>query len=146
MIAPDGVVQRARVAAYAWCEQAGAVLLVRISPGEPGAGCWTVPGGGLAFGEDPVDALRREVLEETGLEAEPEAILGIRSRVYGPGQTRSGHRIHFVGVLYAARVTGGTLRDELDESTDLAAWVPVAELATLPSVELLDWARGVAGH
>ncbi len=44
---PDGVVQRVRLAAYAWCEADNVVLLVRIAPGYPGEGRWALPGGGL---------------------------------------------------------------------------------------------------
>jgi 8-oxo-dGTP pyrophosphatase MutT (NUDIX family) len=47
----------------------GAVLLVRVAEGFPGAGRWTLPGGGLEHGEDPLDGLVREVAEETGLPA-----------------------------------------------------------------------------
>jgi hypothetical protein len=56
-LGPDGVVQRVRLAAYGWCERDGAVLLCRISPNGPGGGLWTLPGGGLDFGEEPVTGL-----------------------------------------------------------------------------------------
>jgi 8-oxo-dGTP diphosphatase len=38
---------------------------------EPRQGYWDLPGGFLEEGEDPLDGLRREFLEETGLEVEP---------------------------------------------------------------------------
>ena len=44
---------------------------------EPGIGRWDIPGGFLEEGEHPLDALRRELLEETGLEIEPLDLLGI---------------------------------------------------------------------
>lgn len=146
MIGPDGIVQRVRLAAYAWSEDGDRVLLVRIAPGEADSGRWTLPGGGCAFGEDPAEGARRELREETGLEVELGEVLGIRSAVYGPARTRSGHRIHFVGVLYRARIAGGDLRHEPDGSTDLAAWQPFDALDALPAVELLDWARARAGR
>ena len=43
----------------------GQVLLVQHSYGPPG---WYIPGGGLKRGEDPADAARRELREETGCE------------------------------------------------------------------------------
>ena len=43
---------------------------------EPGAGCWGLPGGFLDEGEDPLDGLRREVREETGLDIEPLELFG----------------------------------------------------------------------
>ena len=136
----DGVVQRVRLAAYAWCEQGGAVLLTRISVNGPGGGLWTLPGGGLDFGEDPVDGVVREVAEETGLDAVIGELLGVRSAVLEPGETISGHRVQTVGLLYRGRITGGELRNEADGSSDLAAWVPATELEALPTVDLLRWA------
>ena len=35
---------------------------------------------------------------------------------------------------------------EVDESTDLAAWVPLAEVDDLPAVPLIAWARAQAGR
>ena len=145
-IGADGAVERVRLAAYAWVERDDAVLLVRIAPGEMGAGLWMLPGGGLDFGEDPAPGVLRELREETGLEGVVEELLAIRSVMLEPDQTKSGHRIQNVGVLYRVTVTGGELRNEVDESTDLAAWVPFAEVGELPAVPLIAWARAQAGR
>lgn len=143
LLGPDGVVQRVRLAAYAWCEQDGAVLLCRVSDRGPGGGQWTLPGGGLGFGEDPQAGVVREVREETGLEVAPEELLGVRSAVLEPADTISGHRIHTVGILYRGRVLGGALRNEPNGSTDLARWVPRAELAELPLGATALWALAI---
>jgi len=143
MLGPDGVVQRVRLAAYAWCERDGAVLLTRISVNGPGGGLWTLPGGGLDFGEDPVDGVVREVDEETGLDAVTGELLGVRSAVLEPGETISGHRVQTVGLLYRGRITGGGLRNEADGSSDLAAWVALADIEALPKVDLLRWAHAL---
>jgi 8-oxo-dGTP diphosphatase len=143
VIGADGVVERIRLAAYAWCEHGGAVLLTRISVDGPGGGLWTLPGGGLDFGEDPLVGVVREVAEETGLDAVPGDLLGVRSAVLEPAETISGHRLHAVGLLYRGRITGGHLRNEADGSTDLARWVPLGEVAALPQVDLLRWAHAL---
>lgn len=145
-LGPDGVIQRVRLAAYGWCEADGTLLLCRISPAGPGGGAWTLPGGGLDFGEDPETGLRRELLEETGLVGEVGALIGARSVVLEPGQTISGHRVQTVGILYRATVTGGTLRDEVGGSSDMARWIPLSELEALPVTGLVPWARTVAGR
>lgn len=54
---------------------AGRVLLTRRAF-DPGAGKWDLPGGFLDEGEHPLDGLRRELREETGLEVELGAFLG----------------------------------------------------------------------
>ena len=56
-------------------ERDGHVLLGRRAI-EPSLGRWDLPGGFLEEGEEPLDGLRREFLEETGLEVEPVDWLG----------------------------------------------------------------------
>ena len=61
-------------------EQGEIFLTKRDEPGNAAAhGKWEFPGGGVDFGEDPLEALKREVREETGFEVEP---LRLLSRVY----------------------------------------------------------------
>ncbi|OGO55341.1 MAG: hypothetical protein A2V85_06870 [Chloroflexi bacterium RBG_16_72_14] len=146
MTGPDGVIQRTRLAAYAWCEDGDRVLLVRIAPGEPGAGQWILPGGGLDFGEDPADGVLRELGEETGLTGRIDDLVDLRSGVFEPAATRSGHRVHAIAILYRVTVTGGELRDEVGESSDRAAWVPLDALAALPATDLLRWAQERVGR
>ncbi len=45
------------------------VLLVRRTK-EPGIGLWSVPGGAIEVGETQLDAVHREVREETGVDCE----------------------------------------------------------------------------
>lgn len=62
---------------------AARVLLVRHSYG---SGQWMPPGGGLGRGEDPVEAARRELLEETGCHLEWAARLElVEERLHGAG-------------------------------------------------------------
>jgi 8-oxo-dGTP diphosphatase len=56
-------------------ERDGRVLLARRAI-EPRLGHWDLPGGFLEEGELPLDGLRREFAEETGLEVEPVDWLG----------------------------------------------------------------------
>ena len=60
----------------------GRILLGRRA-NEPDAGMWDALGGFLEEGEHPLDALRREVLEETGLEVVPGAFVGAFVDTYG---------------------------------------------------------------
>jgi ADP-ribose pyrophosphatase YjhB (NUDIX family) len=131
-----------RVAAYAAClDDAGNILLARLRAGFPGAGRWTLPGGGLDWGEGPEDGVRREVEEETGLRGgELGPVLGIYSRAYRRSPARPSHSVHTLGIIY--RLTGleGTLCDEVDGSTDTCAWFSVADARRLPLVPLVEYA------
>ncbi|HET9689543.1 MAG TPA: CoA pyrophosphatase [Acidimicrobiales bacterium] len=75
-----------------------AVLLTRRGSAlRAHAGQWALPGGRLEAGEEPVDAARRELHEELGLDLGPEAVLGVLDDY----ATRSGYVITPV-VLWAA--------------------------------------------
>ncbi|MET9956164.1 NUDIX hydrolase [Streptomyces sp. NPDC006339] len=128
-----------RVAAYAVCVRDGEILLARWVTRD-GRKLWTLPGGGMDHGELPVEALVREVEEETGYTAEPVALLGIDSIRRRDRTTRLGRPLDWQGlrIIYEARVTGGTLRNEDGGSTDLAAWHPLEAVPSLDRVELVD--------
>jgi ADP-ribose pyrophosphatase YjhB (NUDIX family) len=136
-----------RVAAYATClDGGGRILLARLAPGYPGAGRWTLPGGGLDWGEDPADGVRREVEEETGLRGGTLGpILGVYSRTHRRGPARRDHSVHVLGIIY--RLTGleGTLCEEVDGSTDTCAWFTLDEARQLPLVPLVEHALDLLG-
>jgi ADP-ribose pyrophosphatase YjhB (NUDIX family) len=62
-------------------ERDGRVLLARRAC-EPRRGAWDIPGGFVNELEHPIDALRREFMEETGLEVEPVELLRIEIEPY----------------------------------------------------------------
>ncbi len=142
----DAVARRTRIAAYGWCEADGSVLLVRIAPGYVDAGSWTLPGGGLEFGEDPADGARREILEETGLSVRLTGVIGIFSQVLGPDVTTRGDRLHNLQLVYRAAPEGGQLRDEIGNSTDHADWIAFGRLDGIGLVDLVRLARAQAGR
>ncbi|MBA8792973.1 ADP-ribose pyrophosphatase YjhB (NUDIX family) [Friedmanniella endophytica] len=124
--------RRTRVGAYAVCVRDGRLLLVhQISPG-PAANRWTLPGGGVDFGEDPVDAVHREVREETGGRVELGRVLGVHANVYEIDHVS----IHGVRLLYAATVDG-ELAPGPGEEIDRIGWHPVDDLPA----ETTAWAR-----
>jgi ADP-ribose pyrophosphatase YjhB (NUDIX family) len=116
------------------------VLLTRIADGYPGAGRWHLPGGGSDFGEQPTDALLRELFEETAQEAEVHDLLNVSSRHNPAALGPEGYPIdwHTVRVLYRAfvpapdkpRVTEGA-----GGSTAAAGWFGPADLGVLDLTE-----------
>ncbi|MGW3950533.1 NUDIX hydrolase [Streptomyces sp. NPDC004752] len=130
--------KRLRVAAYAVCVRDGQILLAR-SPALAGPPEWVLPGGGMEHGEDPYDTVRREVREETGYRIEVTGLLGVDSlRRTAPRRFGRGVDHHGVRLVYEGRITGGELRNEVNGSTDLAAWQDLSAVAGLHRVPLID--------
>ncbi len=120
-----------RVAAYGILVQNGAILLCRLAQIQD-AGKWTLPGGGLNFGEHPEAALVRELREETGYRVQPIKLLAVDSMHFS-NQTRP---LHAIRIIYQAEILQGELRNEQEGTTDLCEWIPLHQAANLPLVDL----------
>jgi ADP-ribose pyrophosphatase YjhB (NUDIX family) len=133
--APAGAgVERTRVAAYAVARDDGRLLLCHIAPSVGVGDVWTLPGGGLDFGESPEVAVLRELTEETGYVGELDGLVGVSDRVFR--DVDGADRLHAIRILYQVRIVGGELRDEPDGSTDTCRWFTRSEASGLRLGEL----------
>lgn len=131
--------RRTRVAAYALLVEGEKILLCRLSAQVPRhQGKWTLPGGGIEFGERPEEAVVREVREETGLIVTVRSLAAVDS-ILGEFDGIPSHNIR---ILYRAEVVGGNLCSELVGSTDLCQWWERTGLP--PLVDLVRFAIPVA--
>ncbi|MFV2020690.1 NUDIX hydrolase [Micromonospora sp. LOL_023] len=122
---------RLRVGAYAVVVRDQAVLLSRLSEASPvfTPGAWHLPGGGLEPGEQPGEALVRELHEEAGLDVMSSQLLDVRSY----SAHRNGTDWHVVGLLHRAEVgSGEPVITEVGGSADAIRWVPIEEIDELP--------------
>jgi ADP-ribose pyrophosphatase YjhB (NUDIX family) len=120
----------------------GRILLARRAF-EPDAGLWDMPGGFLEAGEHPLDGLRRELEEETGVSADSGEFVGAYVDTYGdePGAGT------VLNLVWTAEIGSGELvpsddvselrwfaADELPAEDELAFnWIAPA---------LRDWTSG----
>ena len=84
----------------------GRILLAQRGK-EPLKGWWSLPGGALELGESLEDAVRREVLEETGLEVECVKLFEVFERIMRDAE--GAPEYHWILIDYLCRVTGGKL-------------------------------------
>ena len=103
------------------------VLLIERGQ-EPLKGFWTLPGGLVETGERLESAVRREVLEETGLEIRPLDVAAIFERIMPDEEGRT--EFHYVIVDYLCELTGGALHAASDAAS--AAWVALDTTASPP--------------
>ena len=133
---PDGLHRAQRFAAYAIAtDPADRLLLTRIAPGYPGAGCWHLPGGGTDYGEQPGTALIRELLEETGQRGRLVELLGVASHRDAASLGPEGYPIDWHGVraFYRVAVEAPTevVVGDVGGSTSEARWFAAKEVADL---------------
>lgn len=101
------------------------ILLVKRGRA-PFAGLWSLPGGKLEGDETPRDAARRELKEETGIEAEVDGVVDTVRVAAGEGTT---YRL----TVFYGRATAGRLKAGSD--SEAAVWVPLDDIDALPMTE-----------
>ena len=121
-----------RVAVYALVESGRGILLTELSDRTWRPGEWTLPGGGIDPGESALEALHREVWEETGQVLDEVEFLGVRT-AHWVGRSPGGRVEDFHAVRLYYRGHCATASDvvvhDRDGSTASAAWVPRSALA-----------------
>jgi 8-oxo-dGTP diphosphatase len=111
------------VAAAALIDADGRVLMASRPPGKSMAGLWEFPGGKIALGETPEQALRRELAEELGIDT------GIGCMAPLAFASHDYDSFHLLMPLYAIRVWSGQPRPLEGQSL---RWVKSADMTALP--------------
>ena len=102
----------------------GRALLVRRG-GPPLEGDWSIPGGVLEIGETLVEAVRRELAEETGIEVRVLDLIEVFERISLDADGRA--KYHYVVLDYLCEAMGGNARAGSDVTA--VAWATDSELA-----------------
>jgi len=99
---------------------------------------WALPGGIIEPGEEPADAAVREIFEETGVIAVPEALVAVT--VFGPITYPNGDIVQYLEVLFRCRAVGGAARVNDSESVEVS-WQALDTLADLPDLGAVSLSR-----
>ncbi|OPY26210.1 MAG: ADP-ribose pyrophosphatase [Methanocella sp. PtaU1.Bin125] len=115
------------------------LMLLRSDACRNNRGLWTIPGGMVEVSEGLEDAVRREVMEETGLRVLSVAFLSVSDRVFD-GE-------HWVSILYRCETEGEPANTEPEKHRQIA-WRGLDDLPTgitLPSRDAIDAYRMTRG-
>jgi 8-oxo-dGTP pyrophosphatase MutT (NUDIX family) len=123
-----------RVAAYAVVTSTRGVLMTEYSDRTAAPGTWGLPGGGLDPGEDPTDAVLREVWEESGQHVTVGRFVGLRTRHWvGRAPNDRLEDYHAVRIVFCATCAHPTepVVHDVGGTTASAAWVAPERLGSL---------------
>jgi ADP-ribose pyrophosphatase YjhB (NUDIX family) len=128
--------ERQRIAAYGVVrDDDDRLLLARAAPLLTLRGRWFLPGGGVQHGESPPESLEREIAEESGLTIVSGPLLDVLSDVR---TLPDGTSLHTVRLIYEVTSWHGTLRAEVDGTTDAVAWFSLDEVRELPLARYVE--------
>jgi ADP-ribose pyrophosphatase YjhB (NUDIX family) len=108
----------------------GSILLVERG-GHPLKCYWSLPGGLVETGESLDEAVRREILEETGLRVKPVEMFGVFERVMRDARGRAEY--HYLLLDYVCKIIGGKLKAGDDVAR--VEWVRRARLGDYQMTE-----------
>ena len=120
-----------RTAAYGVVTSERGLLLTELSALTSAPGRWALPGGGLDPGEAPVEALHREIWEESGQHVQDVRLLEAHTS-HWIGRAPSGRLedFHAIRIVYAAWCPAPTdpVVHDVGGSTESVRWVPIEHL------------------
>lgn len=132
--------RKSHLGVYALINRNDNVALILKSRGAY-AGSWDLPGGSIEFGESPMQALVREVYEETGLQVQTAALVDtLSARVPYKNSVGEDVELHHLGIIFTCEVKAS---EELrhtgdDQDASAARWVSRLEAQNL---DLTPFAR-----
>lgn len=88
-------------------------------------GKWEIPGGGIELGETQEEALKREVMEEVGIEVEPVELLSVYDNII-PADKQ-----HWIAPTYLCKILKGDPQIMEPEKSDDLKWFSLEEAKKL---------------
>lgn len=113
-----------KVTVRAYIKQEGKILLIRRATGnESLRGKYELPGGKIEYGEQPLDALKREVKEELDVSVETVQLYDAISHLAGPDQ-----KVHHTVIVYQASLAPHARTIKLSDDHDKYVWKKMSDI------------------
>lgn len=114
------------VGALIFNEEGKILLALRGSKAKNEGGKWEIPGGGVEYGETLAQAIKREIMEEMGIEIEVVQMLHVADHILeDEGQ-------HWVSPTFICQIVSGTPTVKEPEKCDRVDWFSIEEADQLP--------------
>ncbi|MFD2244661.1 NUDIX domain-containing protein [Pontibacter ruber] len=119
---------KVRVRVCGICIEQNKLLLVRHQASVGNSMFWAPPGGGLNYGETVEDCLKREFLEETGLQIQVNRFLFVNEFLQEP--------LHAIELFFEVSTTGGSLLTGIDpEATEENQIIEQVQFLSLKEIQ-----------
>ncbi len=118
------------IGVYALVQKGAKMLFIKKARG-PYTGQWDIPGGGLEFGEEAMETLIRELMEETGLELEKAELLDVFTNTASyKNEDNEDETVHHIGAAYRVEIKSGKkAKTDGDGEDSLGAkWIDISEI------------------
>jgi 8-oxo-dGTP pyrophosphatase MutT (NUDIX family) len=112
-------------------------------------GCWGIFGGAMEFGEQPEDTAKRELFEESGVQATALELIGVEAGQALFHEYPNGDQVYNVACLFVCKAWEGTPHVHDDESLEIKRFsisaLPASEVWNPPDYQLiqrfLSWSK-----
>jgi ADP-ribose pyrophosphatase YjhB (NUDIX family) len=111
----------------------GDKIVVVKRENEPAKGKWSIPGGLLELGERVYDGVKREVMEETGLDVKIDRLLDVIDNIVYDDEGKICY--HYVLIDYLCSPSPGDLKAGTDVKE--AQWIKLKDINNLPTTKTL---------
>ncbi|WP_379247135.1 NUDIX hydrolase [Paenibacillus sp. GCM10028914] len=119
----------------------GRILLIRKARG-PYLGKWDLPGGSIEFGEEPEQTLKREFLEETGLDdIQGRMKTAVSCTIIYERAEGILEEMHHIGLIYEVELEeiDAPIKRDGDQQDSLGAeWIPLEKLQFIPMTPFVE--------
>ncbi len=104
------------------------ILLVKKARGAY-TGKYDLPGGSIEHGEKPVETLKRELMEEAGVDIKKYKLFDANSVVVKWQHHDKLEEMHHIGIIYIVEISSSSVKETSDGQDSLGAkWLPIESL------------------